>query len=246
MLQAIRQVEQQCCDDSELIFTCAQQDSQELCEIYGIADHKITEVANGVDPQAIRYIPLAERRAAQARLGVMANPIAMFLGSWHGPNLEAVEHILVLAKQLPQVQFLIVGSVGMAFQDKPHPSNVGFLGVVDEATKAIVLEIADIALNPITYGSGTNLKMLEYFAAGIPVISTSFGVRGLQVQPDLHCLVAPLENFGDAIRQLSSEADEQIQARAEAARILVETVFAWRVIAAQFMQHLSRLDLAGI
>lgn len=246
LLQGVRQVEQQCCDDSELIFTCARQDSQELGEIYGIANHKITEVANGVDTQAIRYISLSERRAAQARLGVTANPIAMFLGSWHGPNLEAVEHIQALAKQLPHVQFLVVGSVGMAFKDKPHPANVGFLGVVDEATKEIVLEIADMALNPITYGSGTNLKMLEYFAAGIPVISTSFGVRGLQVQPELHCFVASLEQFGDAIKRLESESDEQIQVRTEAARTLVEDVFAWPVIATRFIQQLSHLDLAGI
>lgn len=247
LLASIRRVEQQCCDDSELIFTCAQRDSQELQEIYGIAPEKIIEAANGVDLEAILYIPLAQRRQTQQRLKVSpTHPIAIFLGSWHGPNLEAVEHILALAIELPHVQFLIMGSVGMKFQAQPCPANVGFLGVVDDVTKAVVLEIADIALNPITYGSGTNLKMLEYFAAGIPVISTPFGVRGLEVETETHCLIAQLEDFAGEINRLAKEPDEQLKKQVEAAHQHVEATFAWPVIAERFLAHAACLDLSGL
>ena len=39
--------------------------------------------------------------------------------------------------------------------------------------------ILDLAINPVTTGSGTNLKMLDYMAAGVPVLSTPHGARGL-------------------------------------------------------------------
>ncbi|MFN7173813.1 MAG: MlaD family protein, partial [Thermaurantiacus tibetensis] len=44
-----------------------------------------------------------------------------------------------------------------------------------EEEKLALLRGADVALNPISSGSGTNLKMLEYFAAGLPVLSTPHG-----------------------------------------------------------------------
>ena len=43
---------------------------------------------------------------------------------------------------------------------------------------------ADAGLNPITRGSGSNVKLFEYLAARLPVISTLFGVRGTNLVPD--------------------------------------------------------------
>jgi hypothetical protein len=38
---------------------------------------------------------------------------------------------------------------------------------------------SDFAINPISTGSGTNVKMMEYLAAKLPILTTSFGKRGL-------------------------------------------------------------------
>ncbi len=45
---------------------------------------------------------------------------------------------------------------------------------------------ASVAVNPMVSGSGTNLKIVEYLAAGVPVVSTPFGMRGLDLRPDEH------------------------------------------------------------
>ena len=60
------------------------------------------------------------------------------------------------------------------------PPNVVLAGVVTNVAKRTLLQSADLALNPMRTGSGTNLKIVEYFAAGIPVVSTPFGARGLE------------------------------------------------------------------
>ena len=40
------------------------------------------------------------------------------------------------------------------------------------------LAAADVAVNPVGYGTGVNVKLAEYLAAGLPVVSTTVGVRG--------------------------------------------------------------------
>ena len=43
-----------------------------------------------------------------------------------------------------------------------------------------LLHAADCALNPVCSGSGSNLKLIEALAAGLPVLSTPFGMRGYE------------------------------------------------------------------
>jgi len=47
---------------------------------------------------------------------------------------------------------------------------------------------ADAGLNPIVRGSGANVKLFEYLATRLPVISTAFGVRGTDLQPGIDYL----------------------------------------------------------
>ena len=97
----------------------------------------------------------------------------------------------VAGPQLPQVQFVMGGTHGDAFPSHEVPDNVVFTGQVIERVKRTLLAAADVALNPVLHGSGTNLKVIEYLASGVPVVSTAFGVRGLEVgNGGEHLLVA--------------------------------------------------------
>jgi polysaccharide biosynthesis protein PslH len=49
---------------------------------------------------------------------------------------------------------------------------------------------ADVAVAPLRAGGGTRIKILEAFAHGVPVVSTSIGAEGLEVVPGRHLLVA--------------------------------------------------------
>ena len=49
------------------------------------------------------------------------------------------------------------------------------LGECSDIGRQIIFDAADVALNPMQSGSGTNLKMLDYFAAGLPVVTTAIG-----------------------------------------------------------------------
>jgi glycosyltransferase involved in cell wall biosynthesis len=174
------------------------------------------------------------------RLGLAATKVALFMGSWHGPNLTAVEFVFDLANKLPEVTFLVIGSAGLAFRDRQVPPNVLMTGTLEDDEKGILLGAADIALNPVTAGSGSNLKMLDYAAASLPILSTAFGARGFEFAAGRHYLSAELATF--PLELTAALATPSSGARiASAAKELVASRYLWNVIARQFATQVANL-----
>jgi glycosyltransferase involved in cell wall biosynthesis len=48
---------------------------------------------------------------------------------------------------------------------------------------------ADAIVVPVRAGGGTRIKVLEAFALGRPVVSTSIGIEGIEAQPEEHVLI---------------------------------------------------------
>jgi glycosyltransferase involved in cell wall biosynthesis len=60
-----------------------------------------------------------------------------------------------------------------------------------------------VAIVPLLAGSGTRIKILEAWAAGTPVVSTTFGAEGLEYRDGEHLVLADdPENFTAAVSQL--------------------------------------------
>ena len=101
-----------------------------------------------------------------------------------------------------------------------------------------MFQTVDFALNPMLSGSGTNLKMFDYMAAGIPVFSTRFGTRGIAEKE--HFILAETEDeFVERIRSFSLESEET-RARVEAARRYVENTFDWAVVSTCFADEIEK------
>ena len=196
---------------------------------------------NGVDADAIRYTAPHDRAALQDALGLDPAP-AVFVGSWHGPNLEALDAVLAAAAAAPDVRFLVVGSVGASADPDGVPENVDVAGAVDDGFLRSILAVGHVALNPMTSGSGTNLKMLDYAAAGLPIVSTRFGARGLDLEPGVHYLAAEADALAPALAGFDGAA---AAARVEAARAHVAAHFDWRAIAARLAAAEPFRALAG-
>ena len=241
LIESTRAVEQAACDEAVLVFTCSREDATTLERDFSTDPNKLVVVPNGVDLETVTYSSPTQRAELRRRLGIEGTFQTLFVGSWHQPNIEAVEDILPMAARFPDVRFLVLGSIGMYFGGRCTPRNVGFMGVVDDETKNVALSCADCALNPMRSGSGTNLKMLDYFASGVPVISTLHGVRGLGAEAGKHLVIAEIESFPDAIAALrDTVADGRTRPQVEAARALAEEVYDWRAIADRFLCDLDR------
>ena len=244
-------VEQRAVTRCDRITTCSEADADRLSQRFGRERDAFTVIPNGTTIPANIPSP-SERRARSRRwrerfwssggVGTMPGHLAVFFGSWHPPNIEAAEMLLEVAPLLPDVSFLSVGHHGLAFAGRATPPNVFFPGVVNEITRTQLLAAADVAINPMRSGSGTNLKLLEYLAAGAPVVSTPFGARGLDVVGGEHLLLAEPPDFAGAMADLLADPEAAAR-RAEAGRALVTSRYAWDALGARL--HRVVLDLVA-
>lgn len=233
LLQTLFEAEKKATQEAVFTAFCSAQDVETMRERYAI-DPKALIVPNGVDLHSVPYVSPQERLERQKELGFGDEKLALFIGSYHQPNIEAVEAIFDMAKKHSDFRFVIMGSVGKYFEGKSCPHNVGFAGIVTDEEKSLYLSVANVALNPMLSGSGTNLKMLDYMAAGVRVVTTAVGARGLDIPPGLVAL-SDVADFADAMVHVADRSD------VAAARAYVESTFSWEVIAATYLRALQEV-----
>jgi glycosyltransferase involved in cell wall biosynthesis len=189
---------------------------------------------NGVDTERVRMRTDEEHETARTRalfdLAASGETrIALFVGSAHRPNIRAGRAILKLASKLPEVLFVLVGSHTDQLSQDVAP-NVRLMGALATEDLDELLRAADVALNPMDTGGGSNLKVMEYFAAGVPVVTTPIGARGLK-RPREVALVVDMDGMAGGIQESLAVPN---RARVEAARHLVEAEHSWVQLGARF------------
>jgi glycosyltransferase involved in cell wall biosynthesis len=234
LVQGVRDLESSLCRAADLIFVCSEDDADQFVTLYGVSREKIVLVPNGVDVTEIQPATREQRLRARSDLQLPMNkPVLIFIGSGYGPNTEAAAFLVQdVAPALPECTVAIAGSVRDSYaaqNNSTTPENVVWTGVIDSQQRRALYQAADIALNPMFSGSGTNLKMLDYFAAGLPVVSTPAGARGLNIAADT-CVVCPVEEFVAHIRSLLDN-DSLRENMGRAARQLAVERYAWTLIA---------------
>jgi len=107
-------------------------------------------------------------------------------------------------------------------------SDVIFTGVVEDVAE--FLGASDIAIAPLLQGSGTRLKVLEYFSCGLAVVSTSIGAGGLDVENGVNILIEDnIDRF--AIKIIDLLMNKKLRVRlGVAARELVMNEYDWGII----------------
>jgi glycosyltransferase involved in cell wall biosynthesis len=236
LLEWTREAERSALSESALTIYCSESDERRALEAYALKNGlRRAVVENGTDTASIGYKPLAERRSIRASLGV-SNGFCLFLGSWHEPNIEACRDLFTIASKLPEVHFCVAGTVGEYFRENATdiPENVLLIGKVSEAERLTLVQGASCALNPMSSGSGTNIKMLDYLAAGLPVLSTPTGARGLEDIGDLF-EIAEVEEFHQVIPQLIQRSPSVIAREKIAAR------YDWKVLGKAYAGRIAEV-----
>lgn len=152
---------------------------------------------------------------------------------FYPPNVEGVQWFATEAfprvrAVLPETEFFIVGSRPPTHiqQLATTTSGIEVTGYVQDLQP--LLRKAAVLVVPLHSGSGMRVKILEAFARGIPVVSTTVGVEGIDARPEEHLLVGDTpEAFASAVVRLLREP-ETADRIARAARALVEQRYDWR------------------
>jgi glycosyltransferase involved in cell wall biosynthesis len=184
------------------IFVCAQEDRDFFRAHDAVSRLKLPYIRCGVDAKA--YVPAPGVRArVRTELGLTdADWLVVFSGSRYGPNLEAFEELKAFCRSEREflarnhLYFLALGSMAL------RPARDGALIVTGPVPEVIPYFAAgDAGLNPITRGSGSNVKLFEYLVARLPVISTQFGVRGTELLPETDFLPFASGELKSALQQ---------------------------------------------
>jgi O-antigen biosynthesis protein len=152
----------------------------------------------------------------------------LFLGSFrHDPNRVALDWFmrrampLILARR-PDARLAVAGSEpppAHAYAD--YAAHLDMLGYVEDAREPLGRYAVFVC--PILSGSGVRVKLLEAFAAGIPVVSTRIGAEGLAARDGEFCYLAddPAE-FAARVLALFDDTEKAAEMAARA-RQEVET-----------------------
>jgi GT2 family glycosyltransferase/glycosyltransferase involved in cell wall biosynthesis len=152
----------------------------------------------------------------------------LFLGSFrHLPNQEALiwfmTHVLPrVHERRPPARLIVIGSDPPLRHALPaQAKNVELVGFVEDIREP--LSRYALFVCPILSGSGVRVKLLEAFAAGIPVVSTRIGAEGLAWNDGEICRLADdPDSFAAAIvEMLESPAQAAVMAARARAEVVV-------------------------
>ncbi|MFI5370536.1 MAG: glycosyltransferase [Candidatus Eisenbacteria bacterium] len=186
------------CAAARLVVVVSAEDGARMTELYGVPGERLAVVPNGYDETVLRPATVAERERARAAIGARPGErVALFLGTDVPHNRTALR--LLIERVMPGldgVRLLAAGSVTGVFLAHREPWLT-----LRPATPDVSpwLAAADLGLNPVIGGAGSNVKLPAYLAAGLAVVSTPHGLRGYADLAPWVTVASP-ESFADAIR----------------------------------------------
>ena len=233
-------LERELCQAADLVLACSHDDRLLFHELYDVPFDRCVVVPNGTFTASIVPADHSRRAAAKEALSLPPGPVALFLASLYAPNVEAALFINeTLAPALPGVTFAICGDVGECLANRAIAPNVRLAGVVDDEGKRQYLAAADIAVNPMFVGSGTNIKLLDFMAAGLPVVTTAVGARGIQTGTDSAFALASRDDFAATIERVLGN-EPQAASLAAAGRRAAGERYSWERISPMLGSLLHR------
>ncbi|SDX15216.1 Glycosyltransferase involved in cell wall bisynthesis [Haloarcula vallismortis] len=184
------------------------------------------QIANGGEPTQVKE-----------SLGIQDDEtICVFVGAYdYEPNKRAANLICdTIAPELSEFTFVLAG------RNPPDTTSMNVLtpGFVSDLPG--LLSAADVALCPLTMGSGTKLKMVDYLAAGIPIVTTPVGAQGLPIKDEQHAIIVDQpEAFPEAIRRIERSPDMQESLGRNAASLGME--YDWDRLLSEYDELLNEL-----
>jgi glycosyltransferase involved in cell wall biosynthesis len=198
-----------------MVVTCTGADVDRLIKLYG-ARPKFTVIPQGFDRKVATVDRAGLRQRTRAALGIMPGDLALvFVGGPGQHNRDAVRFLEreVMPNLSRRACLLVAGDCckgePLRMQDGQPVRRLGYIGDLRPLFAA-----ADIGINPVTYGTGSSVKVADYLAAGLPVFTTAVGMRGHEsLREWLHVLepsefVRALERFEIGARSRCTELPE--------------------------------------
>ncbi len=185
--QRLKQIEIDFCNLSDAVI-CVSDNDREKLEADGVQRKLLHLIPHGVD-----LATFDQAQAVDVRREYGWQPddkVLVYHGTYeYPPNLTAIK--VMATEILPRLHARgwkpKVLAVGKRAPKQSMHQDIRFSGSVEVVAE--YLKAADVAVVPLLDGGGTRMKIIDYFACGIPVVSTSKGIEGIPARPGLEAFI---------------------------------------------------------
>jgi glycosyltransferase involved in cell wall biosynthesis len=227
----IRSIESCAVRKSDIVLSVSHREAKLLKDLYDLENDTVRVVPNGVD------IDSFEASHAREWQGIEGDVI-FFHGSlsWY-PNMEAASFIFdYIAPRMKNCTFIICGPnpTPALLKKTAESKNVKYMGYVDQLPKYI--KGSDVCIAPLISGGGTKLKVLEYAAAGKPIVATNKAVEGLPFVNNYNALLYDKvdDAFIDGIKRVLR--DEKLRSKISFNAKKTAQKYDWNKIASHLLE----------
>ncbi|MFA6005353.1 MAG: glycosyltransferase family 4 protein [Patescibacteria group bacterium] len=179
----------------------------------------------------------------------MKNPKLLFIGNFSWLQNTEAAHMLMrdifpeILKKIPTAQLIIAGQNADKKLTAETSEHVEVINISTSDTQIVpkLYEAATLFIAPIHGPGGTRLKLLAAMAAGLPIVSTSIGVEGLDLTNGSNVLIAEdREQFIAKVENILREK-KLFSAVQRNAYQLVREKFNWEKIALKLEEVYQKL-----
>ncbi len=220
-------------EEYDLSLVCSGEDQEYLQRERGIGNVQL--LPNGVDLGTF----------SQENHNYHLNKHILFTGNMdYAPNVDAViyfarEIFPLIREKIPGVRFVIAGQRPVKKVLELAAEDIEVTGFVKDLSE--MYSKAAIVVAPLRFGAGTQNKVLEAMAMGVPVVSRNIGFNGLNIVSGEGVILAlETEEFAaQCVRLLDSAALREQTGRQ--GRLVIESQFDWNVVARKLEGYFSAL-----
>jgi glycosyltransferase involved in cell wall biosynthesis len=209
-------------------------------EIRSKTNIPVYKISNGIDLNFFEFKPLEN-------INPLKHVTILFVGNFlYVQNQDAALYLIkkifpLIKKGFNKVKLILVGRNIITKLRQYESCDIKFKDNINDIRDAY--NKADILIAPLRASSGTQFKLLEAMATGLPIVTTPIGAKGLEVKHKRHCMIA------DSASKIASRAIELTKNNklrlllVNNSRKLVEKKYSWDVVGNKLLRCYGRIGL---
>jgi sugar transferase (PEP-CTERM/EpsH1 system associated) len=218
----------------DLSLVCSEEDLTYLKQVHHLDN--ISLLPNGVDLDT--FAPRAHDYSH--------NHTLLFTGNMdYAPNVDAVVYFTsevfpLIRARFPQVQFVIAGQRPIKKVQDLASDHIKVTGFVQDL--AAVYNEASVVVAPLRFGAGTQNKVLEAMAMGIPVVCSNIGFAGLGIESGEGAIMqTEPAAFAESVIKLLGDETLRRDVGHKGMNV-IRSRFGWDAIAGQLERYLLQIS----
>ncbi|MFQ3549574.1 MAG: glycosyltransferase family 4 protein [Armatimonadota bacterium] len=166
---------------------------------------------------------------------IIYNGALTYSANYYAVKYYADEIYPLLKNKYPNLKLYVTGktdSVDVSYFE--NHNGIILTGYIKSMPE--ILKKSSACIVPLKDGGGSRLKILEAMAQGVPVVSSSIGIEGINAHNNKEVLIADNPNdFSNAIDKILNDKILVSELRANARKLVVEN-YDWKIIGNKFVE----------